>query len=443
MTLTQKFTEIIKQNAPMSVHEIVENEVKGFLGSQRRKNMKDAVKYYCGQNDINRQVRTVIGENGKTKKSENLSDNKISHAFLRELIDQKVQYLLGKDFVIDCENKEYLEYAKKMLGASFPDVLRNIGKDAILFGIGWAFINLDQNGRFKFSRVNPMELIPLWQDSEHTILQGMIRVYNRVSYYGKNKKIVVRVDYYNEKGVINYIYDNNKLKLESKHNNILIDDTKYNWNKIPFVAFKYNFEEISLLDIIKSLVDDYDKIVSLESNLIFDQPNSILVIRNYDGQDLGEFRKNLSAFRAVKVSGDGGVETLNMPLDVAAYNSHLERLRRDIYAFGRGIDTRSEKFSSASGVALKYEYAQLDMDVNYLETGIKRGLNELNWFLNCIINIFYNITGELEFIFNRDIISLEADAIKMCKDSVGMISAETIAANHPWVKDVKKEMEAI
>ena len=37
----------------------------------------------------------------------------------------------------------------------------------------------------------------------------------------------------------------------------------------------------------------------------------------------------------------------------------------------------------------------------------------------------------------------ESEVINDCRASVGIISQETIIANHPWVKDSKKELEQV
>ncbi|MCR8983265.1 phage portal protein, partial [Brevibacillus laterosporus] len=46
----------------------------------------------------------------------------------------------------------------------------------------------------------------------------------------------------------------------------------------------------------------------------------------------------------------------------------------------------------------------------------------------------------VEFIFNRDILINETDAITNAKDSVGIISDETIVANHPWTTNAQEEL---
>ena len=75
----------------------------------------------------------------------------------------------------------------------------------------------------------------------------------------------------------------------------------YNWEKVPFVCFKYNHEEIPLIKFVKSLVDDYDKHKSDNSNNLEDLPNGIYVLKNYDGQDLGEFRETFHFIEQLKL----------------------------------------------------------------------------------------------------------------------------------------------
>ena len=44
-------------------------------------------------------------------------------------------------------------------------------------------------------------------------------------------------------------------------------------------------------------------------------------------------------------------------------------------------------------------------------------------------------------IFNRDILINETEAIENCVNSRDILSEETITEQHPWTKNVQKEME--
>ena len=47
---------------------------------------------------------------------------------------------------------------------------------------------------------------------------------------------------------------------------------------------------------------------------------------------------------------------------------------------------------------------------------------------------------DVKIVFNRDMMINESDVIKNCRDSVGIISDETIVAMHPWINDVQDEL---
>ena len=50
---------------------------------------------------------------------------------------------------------------------------------------------------------------------------------------------------------------------------------------------------------------------------------------------------------------------------------------------------------------------------------------------------------DVEFIFNRDLPLNQADAINNCKNSIGVISKETVIANHPWTQNTADELKRI
>ena len=82
-----------------------------------------------------------------------------------------------------------------------------------------------------------------------------------------------------------------------------------NWEKIPLIPLKYNEEEIPLLKKVKPLQDGINTMLSdFENNMQEDSRNTILVLKNYEGTNLGEFRRNLATYGAVKVRYDSNVK---------------------------------------------------------------------------------------------------------------------------------------
>lgn len=457
MSSMQEILSIIEAGAKsaMTLEEIIKLEVSEWLASDERRWMITGQRYYGADHDILNRKRTAIGEGGELIEVENLANNKLVHAFIRKLVDQKIGYLLGKPLSIQTEKQKYLDLLNGIFDKSFLRLLKNLGKEAINKGKAWLHIYYNEEGKLSFKKIPSEEIIPLWRDAAHTELDAAIRVYEVEAYEGTEKKFITKVEFWDTSGVRRYELNESGLIPDVEAGEVgshftVVQDGKeqgFNWERVPFVCFKYNDEELPLVRVIKSLVDDYDLKTSDQANNLEDMPNSIYVIRNYDGQDLGEFRRNLSVYRAVKVTDEGGVDTISLEINVDAFRTHIEQLRKDIYEFGRGVLFDIDRVKSApSGVALKFLYADLDMDCNIIETEFQAALEQLLWFINTHlantgVGDFSNET--VEFIFNRDIIISESDVISDIRNSVGILSEETILANHPWVTDVQKELERI
>ena len=179
-----------------------------------------------------------------------------------------------------------------------------------------------------------------------------------------------------------------------------------------------------------------------------DTRNTILVLKNYDGTDLSEFRRNLATFGAVKVrtlDGEGGVETLHIEVNASNYEAIMRALKRSIIENGRGYDAKDERLSNnPNQMNIMSMYSDIDLDSNQLEVEYQAAFELMIEF----INIAYAIVGgqqvkDVEFIFNRLTPVNESEAINNCRNSVGVLSAETIISNHPWTTSTADEIERI
>lgn len=454
----QKIAAILRAGAAsaMSTEEIILQEISDWQSGSLRKLMLTGQQYYELNNDILSRKRLTIGEGGALIEANNLANNKLPHGFVRKLVDQKVGYLLSKPLSIQTENKIYSDLLGGFFDKSFLRLFQSVGREAINKGKAWLHVYYNTGGKLSFKRIPSEECIPLWRDAAHTELDALIRVYEIEVYEGRTKKTVTKIEFWNTSGVQRFVRSDVGLvpDVEAGDNNSHFTaedeggkEQALNWERVPFICFKYHEDEQPLVKFIQPLVDDYDRKKSDNANNLEDLPNSVYVIKNYDGQDLGEFRRNLSVFRAVKVTDEGGVDTLSLDINTEAYKSHQEQNRKDIYEFGRGVDTQSDKFGGdPSGIALKFLYADLDMDANDIETEFQASLEQLLWFIDTHLanSRAGDFTAEpVEFIFNRDILINESSVITDIKNSVGIISDETLIANHPYVTDAQDELERI
>ena len=446
----------------MTDKEFLEESIMRWKGSPERVMQIKGFLYYENEHDILHRKRTMIGVDGKLEVVENLPNNLVINNQYGKLVNQKTNYLFGKPFMVDTKNMAYSEALKKVFDQKFMQTLKKSGKYAYNGGISWLYPFYDTESKLRFKLFPAYEILPIWQDSEHTELQGAIRLY-LVAGYEKNIPVVIeKVEVFDESGVHKYILDGNTLipDMTADQQDIAyvnwtdvagVSQTA-NWSRIPLIPLKANESEIPLLKKVKSLQDGINTMLSdFENNMQEDARNTILVLKNYDGQDLGEFRRNLATFGAIKVRYDGdakgGVETLEINVNAENYTGIVDIFKKAIIEIGMGYDAKDERLSGTPNqMNIQSMYSDIDLDANDTETEYQAAFEGILWFVNAYLansgqGDFQN--EEVTIIFNRDMIMDESSIIDNCVKSVGIISDETVIGMHPWVKDPKTEMERL
>ena len=412
--------------------------------------------YYEGKHDILHRKREMIGEKGDLEEVKNLPNNRIVDNQYKKMVDQKVNYFLGQPFAIQTKNKKYGEILKLMFNRKFLRLLKNVGENSFNCGLGWIFMYYDDDGEFNFRRFKPYEVIAGWADDEHTRLDYAIRIYEVIDDSARGEKIIQKVEVYHADGISRFVLDGAKLKSDTEYPPVepyfTVGDEGYNWHKMPLIPFKYNSKEIPLILNVKSLQDGLNTILSnFQNNMEEDSRNTILIIVNYDGENLGEFRKNLATFGAVKtrsVDGvKGGVESLQIEVNAANYQAIIEIFKRAIIENAMGFDAKNALLGrQANEMNIQSMYSDIDLDANKMETEYQASFEDLLYFVNLhLINAgIGDFEGEgVEVIFNRDMLMNEGDIIGNIKASVGILSDETLVAQHPFVEDLPGELARI
>ena len=435
--------------------QFIVKEINRFKQSQRRKEMLDGERYFDGCHDILSRERTVIGKNGELEVVKNLPNNRIVDNQYKKMVIQKSNYLLGRPFIIQGENNDYVKVLKGFLNKKFMRTLKAVGEDSLNCGIGWMFPYYDDNGEFTFKRFRPWEIIPLWKDAEHTILEAFIRIYEVIEYIGNEEKVIEKVEVYDESGVSYFELTNSSTLKPDGDEHVpyfSIEDQGFNWTKIPLIAFKYNSKEIPLIRMVKSLQDGLNLIeANFQNQMEEDTRNTILVLVNYDGENLGEFRRNLATYGAVKVrtvDGAGGdVRTLQVEVNSENYKAIIELFKKAIIENAMGYDAKDDRMAgNPNQMNIQSMYSDIDLDANGMETEYQASFEELLWFINCHL---FNVgmgdydQEDVEIIFNRDMMINEGEIIDNISKSVGIISDETLVAQHPWVNNIDDELERI
>ncbi|AZV57934.1 phage portal protein [Clostridium sp. AWRP] len=437
----------------MNQEEIIKEFIAEFDKSDKRKNMLIGQAYYENRNDINNRDKFCYVNKQKVV-DETKVNNKLSHAFMKLMVDEKVGYLLGKPPRYTSLNDKFQQKIDEILDENFDDILNESGVEASNKGISWLQVYIDDDEKLSFKLIPSEQVVPLWKDTAHSKLQAVIRYYYVTVYEGKNKKDVLKVEYWDDKTVMYYTDYNGKLIPDVEANettepigHYLKDGEYYGWGKIPFIVIKNNSEELNDLTFVKYLIDDYDLNTSDTSNNLAEIQSLIYVLKNYGGQDIGEFIQDLRYYKAIKVEGDGGVDSLNSNLNIDAVEKHLDRLKKDIYQFGQCVNMDTDKFgANPSGVALKFLYTGLDLKCNNFERKLKSAFKSIFWFISEYLKL--KKEGDFDCTsarvnFNRSIIANETETIQNCQKSKGIVSDKTIIEHHPWVNNVTEEEQRL
>lgn len=429
--------------------------LRGWLDSPQRKEQLLAEQYYLGNQDILKREKKIIGQDGTLVALNNVTNNKIVDNVYAKLVNQKTSYCLGKPVTIATSNDDYLKLLNKVFNKKAHRTLRELAQFAVNEGIAYLYPYYNEQSEFKVAVFPATEICPIWKDKRHHELESAMRYYSE-EVFDKNcsVKIINHVDLFTTQGITHFLYQGGSLILdETPHTDYMyVESQGYNWQRLPVIPFKYNSEELPLIRRVKTLQDALNEVMSnFKDNMDEDPRTSILVLKNYDGTNIPEFRQNLATYGVIKVTTvdgvQGDVDTLKVEVNSSNYQAILMQLKRAIIENGYGFDAKEERMDGdPNQMNIESMYTDIDLDVDAMESEFQAGFEELKWFID---QYFIHIgnpdyTGEdVEFIFDRDFFINENAQIDNVMKSVGLVSKKTLLSHHPMVTNVLREMQLI
>lgn len=127
----------------------------------------------------------------------------------------------------------------------------------------------------------------------------------------------------------------------------------------------------------------------------------------------------------------------------------MEIFKKALIENAMGYDAKDDRLSgNPNQMNIQSMYSDIDTDANDTESEAQATMDDILWFVNCHLansgmGDFEGQEDGVDVIFNRDMLMNESEIIDNCTKSQGLISDETIIANHPWVNDPQAEMERL
>lgn len=448
----------------MDVNKLTDKEMEVFIKlakEQHKKvknNMKVSLDYYEYKHDILNKRRVRIGKNGSLEEVKNLPNSRQIDNQFAKAVDNKVNYLLSLPPVIKCKKDEgYQQALQDFFDRRKVRTLNKIGLEAVICGIAWAYVYPDKNGELKYKKVDTLQVTPWWSDKEHETLNALIYDYIEVELVEDKLKEIEYTEVHTDNGFIRYKKgDKDKLTkvYEGPHLTQVTNKGQKGliWEKIPFVYFKSNKQEMPLINRCKSIQDAINLILSnFEDNMVEDGRSTIFVITNYDGENLGEFRSNLNTFAAVGVEStpevEGKVDTITVEVNSENYRVILDMLKEKLIENVRSVDTQNVKNTQARNqLDIKNMYMDMELDANEMEMEFQGSINHLEWFFKKMNRIDPNsYKTEANITFKRNMTIADDSIVDMIYKTAGtgIVSDETLRSKHPLVDDLEEETQRV
>ncbi|MBI4858487.1 MAG: phage portal protein, partial [Acetobacterium woodii] len=175
---TARINAIITEGAQNVISDLrfLELEISRWKTGPERKLQITGEKYYGNEHDILFRKRTMINKGGDVIELDGLPNNMIIDNQYAKMVDQKKNYLIGKPFTITSDDDAYVKVLKDVFDKAFTRTLKNVTEDAFNQGKGWIHPFYGADGKLKFKRFEAYEILPFWNDKDHTDLEYAVRL---------------------------------------------------------------------------------------------------------------------------------------------------------------------------------------------------------------------------------------------------------------------------
>lgn len=405
---------------------LTENEIMQFIEddktSEKKRFAAVGQRYYEGNHDIRNYKLYYFDADGQLVEDKTRSNIRIPHPFFTELTDQAVQYMLsGKDGFVKSDIPELQAELDAYFNENedFTSELYDTITGCFAKGFEYMYAYKNADDRTAFMNADSLGVVEV--RAKDTDDQTEYVIYWYIDRIEKGKKKIKRIQVWDAQQTYYYVQEEEGKLLPDDSQPINPrphtlykkegDDATYyeGFGFIPFFRLDNNQKQFSSLKPIKDLIDDYDLMACGLSNNLQDASEYLVVVHNFQGDNLDELIQNIRTKKHIGVDEDGGVEYKTVDIPYQARLTKLELDEKNIYRFGGGLNLSSLKDTSATtNIAIKSAYALLDMRCNKLEIRLKQLLRKL---LKVVLKEINDVNGtdyqqkDVYFDFEREVMS--------------------------------------
>ena len=391
--------------------------------------------YYQGNNVILQRVMIDI-----TK-----PNNKTPNPYANYITDMYTGYFAGKPITYSGKDDAILEELNLIFAYNDEaDENSEIAKDASIYGKAYEMLYVDSNSATRFKKVNPKEVICVYDDTIEGDMLFAIRFYSGSDIMGENAYSIAEV--YSNFEVATY-------KGNEDFTGFILQETHMHYFAlVPFIEYKNNDDVIGDYELVVPLIDAYDKLGSDSLNDFEYFTDSYLGLIGMDFPTDAEGKLDTTVIQSMKenrlllIPEGGSAGFITKQVNDAQIENLKTRIDNDIHKFSKCPALTDKDFAgTSSGVAMKYKLIGFENVASVKERKFKKGLQRRIELISNIMTLTSSTFDyrSIELTFIRNIpnnITEVADTINKLR---GLVSDETLIAQLPFITDIQAEIDKL
>ena len=372
--------------------------------------------YYCNKNGINKRAFEDASK----------PNNKISHSFGHYITETNTTMFLGKE-ISYTGTGDLEDYNNVLVEANEQDINLQLATAASKYGYAIQLIYLDEEAQLKFSVLNNLHTILIFDNSIQKRLKYTIRFWEVQNIYNELNKYI---EVYSDEGIKLY------------KNSTLIKEQGNLFSSIPIVIYKNNDNEIGDFENVISLIDAYD---ALESDSIneADYFNNAYLYLNTDtieADTVADMKNNRIIYG----------ENLNPQFILKNANNadgdiEKKRIVEDIFRLSFTPNLSDENFANnVSGVAMRYKLLGI---LNNIANKQRKFTTAIRMRDKIVFEYLYMksmvIPEYVEIIFTVNLPMNDLETAQTINQLRGLVSDETLISQLSFVNDAEYEKQKI
>ncbi len=345
-----------------SILEEDRKEVVKHLILQHEQSYRDRLeklkRYYDGKHDI------------LNKKADKYKpNNKVVNPFPALIVNTVQGYLLGQPVKYISENEEILDQVLDIYyNNDEEDLNSEILKTMSICGEAFEYVYINEDKEVEFVQLPVEETILVYDNSLKPKPIMCVRYYDTSDI---SNNTIRKVEVYTTTNIELYT-------CKGKSDYILDEEYTHIFGQVPVIHYKNNEEMTGDFEKILTLIDDFDKVMSSDSDEIEYFRNAYLVLKGMgkiDDKTIAKFRQTGAFILPTTQSSEAGVDFITKDLNTDSVHAHLDKLIDNIHKFSQVpnfVDPKAN--TNDSGVAIKQRTWGFEQLIGAKERKLEQGL---------------------------------------------------------------------